>query len=175
MSGDLREFTPSYILHTRAFGTYLLGGGVFTVHKTIVRWWYFACKKLENIICDGILHVNMFHYFKIPYFTYTFFIKFTYNKYIGPYFLSHIVLRFLPVISPSWWQIEMTCTTRHVTLRLPFRRKCRCMSIDIFFWKHHMTLWIWSWTSNEICQISYIPSKFIHHDYIKQYPLSIHS
>jgi hypothetical protein len=28
----------------------------------------------------------MFHYFKIPYFTYTFFTKFTYNEYIGPYF-----------------------------------------------------------------------------------------
>jgi len=36
----------------------------------------------------------MFHYFKIPYFTCTFFTKFTYNEYIGPYFLSHVVLRF---------------------------------------------------------------------------------
>jgi hypothetical protein len=35
-------------------------------------WWY--------------LHVNMFHYFKIPYFTCTFFTKFIYNEYIGPYF-----------------------------------------------------------------------------------------
>ena len=28
------------------------------------------------------------------------------------------------------------------------------MSIDIHFcfWKRHVTLWIWSWTSNEICQ-----------------------
>jgi hypothetical protein len=36
----------------------------------------------------------MFHYFKIPYFTCTFFTKFTYNEYIGPYFLSHVGLRF---------------------------------------------------------------------------------
>jgi hypothetical protein len=50
-------------------------------------WWYFTCK-----------HV---HYFKIPYFTCTFFPKFTYNEYIGPYFLSHVVLRFLLVNSPS--------------------------------------------------------------------------
>jgi hypothetical protein len=42
----------------------------------------------------------MFHYFKIPYFTCTLFTKFTYNEYIGPYFLSHVVLRFLPVNSP---------------------------------------------------------------------------
>jgi hypothetical protein len=28
----------------------------------------------------------MFHYFKIPYFTCTFFTKFAYNEYIGPYF-----------------------------------------------------------------------------------------
>jgi hypothetical protein len=43
-------------------------------------WWYFTCK-----------HVNMFHYFKIPYFTCTFFTAFIYNEYIGPYFLSHVV------------------------------------------------------------------------------------
>ena len=28
----------------------------------------------------------MFHYFKMPYFTCTFFIKFIYNEYIGPSF-----------------------------------------------------------------------------------------
>jgi len=42
----------------------------------------------------------MFHYFKISYFTCTVFIKFTYNEHIGPYFLSHVVLRFSPVNSP---------------------------------------------------------------------------
>jgi hypothetical protein len=68
--------------------------------KKIIRWWSFTCKKPENIICDGVLHVNMFHYFKIPYFTCTFFTKFTYNEYIGSYFLSHIVLQFSPVNSP---------------------------------------------------------------------------
>jgi hypothetical protein len=30
----LGEFTPSYILHTRAFGTYLLGG-LFTLQKRL--------------------------------------------------------------------------------------------------------------------------------------------
>jgi hypothetical protein len=49
----------------------------------------------------------MFHYLKIPYFICTFFTKFTYNEYIGPYFLSHVVLRFSPVNSrellPSQW------------------------------------------------------------------------
>ena len=64
----------------------LLFGGVIYLAKKIIRWWYFTCKKPANIICDGILHVNMFHYFKIPYFTCTFFAKFTYNEYIGPYF-----------------------------------------------------------------------------------------
>jgi hypothetical protein len=42
----------------------------------------------------------MFHYFKLSYFTCTFFTKFIYNEYIGPYFLSNVVLRFLPVTSP---------------------------------------------------------------------------
>jgi hypothetical protein len=40
----LGEFTPSYILHTRAFGTYLLGG-LFTLQK-----------KLQG---DGFLHVKI--------------------------------------------------------------------------------------------------------------------
>jgi hypothetical protein len=43
----------------------------------------------------------MFHYFKIPYFTCNFFTKFTYNEYIGPYFLSHVVLRFSPSDLPG--------------------------------------------------------------------------
>jgi hypothetical protein len=78
--------------------------------KKIIRWWNFTCKKSENIICDGILHVNMFHYFKILYFTCTFFTKFTYNEYIGPYFLSHVVLRFSSVNSlrdkEHWWILQ---------------------------------------------------------------------
>ena len=32
--GNLGEFTPSYVLHTRAFGTYLLGG-LFTLQKKL--------------------------------------------------------------------------------------------------------------------------------------------
>jgi hypothetical protein len=31
---NLGEFTPSYILHTRAFGTYLLGG-LFTLQRRL--------------------------------------------------------------------------------------------------------------------------------------------
>jgi hypothetical protein len=76
-------------------------GGVIYLAENIIRWWYFTCKKPKSIICDGMLHVNMFHYFKIPYFTSTFFTKFTYIEYIGPYFLSHVVLPFSLVISPS--------------------------------------------------------------------------
>jgi hypothetical protein len=34
--------------------------------------------------------------------------KFTYNEYIGPYFLSHVVLRFLPVNSPNG-EYDHTC------------------------------------------------------------------
>ena len=99
MKNWLREFTPFYILHTQAFRTYLLRG-LFTLQKKIIRWWYFTCKKPENIVCDDILRVNMFHYFRIPYFTCNFFTKFTYNEYIGPYFSPHVVLRFSPVNSP---------------------------------------------------------------------------
>ena len=41
----LGEFTPSYMLHTRAFGTYLLGG-IYLAEK-IIRWWYFTCKHVS--------------------------------------------------------------------------------------------------------------------------------
>ena len=75
-----RGCTPSYILHTRAFGSYLLG--VSYLAKRIVMWWYFTCNEPPNIVCDGILHVNMFHYFKIPYIT---------CEYIEPNYLLHIV------------------------------------------------------------------------------------
>jgi hypothetical protein len=49
--------------------------GVIYLAEKSIRWWYFTCKKPENIICDGILHWNMFHYFKIPYFKCFFFYK----------------------------------------------------------------------------------------------------
>ena len=84
----LREITPSYILHTCAFGIYLLGGG------------YLPCKKKLKVMVF-YMYVNMFHYFKIPYFTCKFFTKFTYNEHIGPYFLSHVVLRFSPSDLPE--------------------------------------------------------------------------
>ena len=67
---SLRGCTPSYSLRTRVFGTYLLGEGLFTLQK--------------GLLGDGILHVNMFPCFKIPYITCTFLTKFTYNEYMGP-------------------------------------------------------------------------------------------
>jgi len=76
-------------------------GGFIYLAKKIIRWWYFTCKKPENIICDGILHVNMFHYFKIPYFTCTFLQNLPTMNILDPILLSHVVLRFSPVISPS--------------------------------------------------------------------------
>jgi hypothetical protein len=35
LNTGLGEITPSYILHTRAFGTYLLGGVIYLVEKII--------------------------------------------------------------------------------------------------------------------------------------------
>ena len=59
----------------------------------------FTCidKIKEVIICDGILHVNMFHYYRTPYIICTFFAKFIYNEYIRPYFYRMLFLRFFPV------------------------------------------------------------------------------
>ena len=45
----------------------------------------------DAIICDGILHVIVFHYLKTPYIVCTFFAKFIYNEYTEAYFLSHVV------------------------------------------------------------------------------------
>ena len=75
--------------------------GIIYLAKRIIRWWYITCKEPENIICDVILHVDIFHNFKIPYITRTFFTKFTYNKYIGPcIFCRMLFLIFLLVIPP---------------------------------------------------------------------------
>jgi hypothetical protein len=93
-----RSLPLIFCIHVRS-GPIYWGG--YLPCKKIIRWWYFTCKKPEDIICDGILHVNMFHYFKIPYFTCNVFTKFTYNEYIGPYFLSHVVLRFSPSDLPE--------------------------------------------------------------------------
>ena len=40
-----------------------------------------------------------------------------------------------------------------MTLRWQFGKKCRWQwTFVLCFWKRHVTLWIWSWPSNEICQ-----------------------
>jgi hypothetical protein len=67
----------------------------------------------------------MFHYFKIPYFTSNFFTKFTYNEYIGPYFLSHVVLRFSPSDLPEMGPQVLTVEAkqhRHTTRARPSSR-----------------------------------------------------
>jgi hypothetical protein len=132
---------------------------VIYLAEKIIRWWYFTCKKPENVICDGILHVNMFHYFKIPYFTWTIFTKFTYNEYIGPYFfiarcstifvndLPEIILHKSIHVAANWqpckgakcWQMhELNVSWNYNTSKLVYD-KCFLKShlSDI---KYHMTL-----------------------------------
>ena len=84
-NGNLGRCTPSYIFPLRCVRNLFIGGVIYLTKK-IIRCWYFICKELVHTICDGILHVNMLHYFKMPYITCAYFIKFTYNKYIGPCF-----------------------------------------------------------------------------------------
>ena len=79
--------TPSYILHTRAFWDVFIEGVIY-LGRMIIRGWYFTCKEPENIICDDILHVNMFHYFNTPYIMCKSFAKFTYNEYIYLFFIA---------------------------------------------------------------------------------------
>jgi hypothetical protein len=54
----------------------------------VVRSWTLARHHPSWPVKSPNLHVH-------------FFTKCTYNEYIGPYFLSHVVLRFLPVNSPN--------------------------------------------------------------------------
>jgi hypothetical protein len=44
-----------YFAYTCVHDLYI--GGTYLLWKKIIRWWYFTCKKHENSICDGILHV----------------------------------------------------------------------------------------------------------------------
>jgi hypothetical protein len=106
-AGSGRSLPLKFCIHVHSGPIYW---GVIYLAKKIIRWWHFTCKKPENIICDGILHVNMFHYFKIPYFTCIFFTKFTYNEYIGPYFFiarcSMIFAQWSPWGTP-WQQLNL--------------------------------------------------------------------
>ena len=79
---------PLMFLHTRPFGTYLFEGVIYLAGKNI-RWWYFTCKEPEKIRCDGILHVIVFQYFKIPYIICTFFAKLPIMNILDPNFIAH--------------------------------------------------------------------------------------
>jgi hypothetical protein len=82
----------------------------------------------------------MFHYFKIPCFTCTFFTKFTYIEYIGPYFLSHVVSKVFASDLPE-------CFVRHCIMRcvlwtarvFPYRftisgqKTDACMHVEVSF------------------------------------------
>ena len=57
--------TLLYFAHTCIRGLFI-GGGLLPCKKDY-KVMVFYCKEPENIICDGISHVNMFHYSKIPY------------------------------------------------------------------------------------------------------------
>jgi hypothetical protein len=89
-------------------------GGVIYLAQKIIRWWYFTCKKHENIICDGILHVNMFHYFKIPYLHVHFLQNLTTMNILDLIFYRILFYNFRPLISPSMLQ-EHPIILRNVT------------------------------------------------------------
>jgi hypothetical protein len=78
----------------------LIIGGVIYLAKNIIRWWYSTCKKHENIICDGILHVNMFHYLKIPILHVHFLQNLPTINILDPIFYRTLFYDFVPVISP---------------------------------------------------------------------------
>ena len=86
-----------FCIHVRSWPIYW--GGYSPWKKYIIGWWYFTCKESENVICDGILHVNMFHYFKIPCLK-----LFIYNESIGPYFLLHVVSIIFAIAPHPRWQ-----------------------------------------------------------------------
>jgi hypothetical protein len=54
-----------FCIHVRSGPIYW---GVIYLAKKIIRWWYFTCKKHENIICDGNLHVKHILLFQNPLF-----------------------------------------------------------------------------------------------------------
>jgi hypothetical protein len=78
-----RSLPLIFCIHVRSGPTYW---GVIYLAEKIIRWWYFTCK-----------HVSLFYN---PLFYMYIFTKISCIEYIGPYFLSHDVLKFSPVISP---------------------------------------------------------------------------
>jgi hypothetical protein len=81
--------------------------GVIYLAKNIIRWWYFTCKKPKNITCDGIFHVTCFTILKSPILQVHFLQNLPTMNILDPIFLSLVVLRFSPVISPNKFYIAI--------------------------------------------------------------------
>jgi hypothetical protein len=64
-------------------------------------------------------------------------------------------------------EIQMTCTTRHVTLRLPFRRKCRCQ-LTFFIFFENIT---WHFGFEVECQMKFVK----YHTYLPNLSIMITS
>jgi hypothetical protein len=100
----LLHFTPGrslpliFCIHVRS-GPIYWGG--YLPCKKYYKVMVFTCKNPENIICDGILHVNMFHYFKIPYFTCNFLQNLPTMNILDPIFYRTLFYDFRLVISPG--------------------------------------------------------------------------
>jgi hypothetical protein len=125
-------------IHVRSWLIYW--GGYF-IAEQILRWWYFTCKKPENIICDGILHVNMFHYFRIPCFTCTVFTKYIYNEYIGPlFFIARCSKNFasaLPEAKPLYMHnLVLQTYWAHPSWTLKFARVNGILFLRKIFFSH---------------------------------------
>ena len=105
----------TFCIHVHSGPIY--GGGVIYLAEKIIRWWYFTRKKPENILCVCILHVNMFHYFKIPYITCTFFLQNlpAMNILDLIYFLSHVVSKFF-ASAPPWDNYQFSLSSSCITI-----------------------------------------------------------
>ena len=69
-----------------------MGGGLFTLQNKLWGDGILHVKSLKNIMCDAILHVNMFIVLRSPLLHVHFFTKFTYNEYKGAFTVRVLLL-----------------------------------------------------------------------------------
>ena len=106
-------------------------------------------------MCDGILHVNMFHYVKKkPYIICTFFAKFIYKENITPYFNCTLLLQFLPVRPPPPCPKDLTSIKVMISniflilggyhwMGVPTKYQYRYLGSIIRVWRFLNNIWIW--------------------------------
>jgi hypothetical protein len=131
---DPEEITPSYILHTRAFGTYLLGG-LFTLQKRLQGDGILHVKGLKILYVMVFYMQTCFIILKSPILHVIFLQNLPTMNILDPIFYRTLFYDFRLVISPS-----MGHNDKYLNKRFFFEESLKCSHL-IVDCKFHSKVW----------------------------------